>query len=127
MNPSITIALLIGVALMAMFINPIQSESMRSKRWTFNTWRLHGGRYASHTTSFNPNIGLIFLGNFKVSNKIFFHLVPHYSTIFADVNDQDQLLNVDNDNDDPTIKILTRQLRFCQLLDLAHKKDDYSD
>ncbi|CAF3245185.1 unnamed protein product [Rotaria socialis] len=109
MNPSITIALLIGVALMAMFINPIQSESMRSKRWTFNTWRLHGGRYASHTTSLNPNI------------------VPHYSTIFADVNDQDQLLNVDNDNDDPTIKILTRQLRFCQLLDLAHKKDDYSD
>ncbi|CAF2094323.1 unnamed protein product [Rotaria magnacalcarata] len=109
MNPSITIGLLIGVALTAMFINPIQSESMRNKRWTFNSWRLHGGRYASHATSLNPNT------------------VPNYPTIFADVNDQDQPLNVGNDNDDSTIEIFTRPLPFCQLLDLEHKKDNYSD
>jgi hypothetical protein len=53
MNSSKTIFLFAIVALIMLFVFPIQSIAinenseklpMRHKRWTFNTWRLHGRR-----------------------------------------------------------------------------------
>jgi len=42
-----------------LIIIPIQSIPTRHKRWTFNSWRLHGRRYTPNTP-LNPTTGLIF-------------------------------------------------------------------
>jgi hypothetical protein len=47
--------MIIVTAMIMLLIIPIQSVPTRQKRWTFNTWRLHGRRYAP----INPITGLI--------------------------------------------------------------------
>ncbi len=70
MNSSKTIFIIAAIALIMLFVFPIQSISInddsvqfpiRHKRWTFNTWRLHGRRQLSN------GLILIFL-----KKKIFF-------------------------------------------------------
>lgn len=49
------------IALFIMTISPMQIESLRQKRWTFNSWRLHGGRHTPSTSLVNPYTGLFLL------------------------------------------------------------------
>ncbi|UJR25081.1 hypothetical protein I4U23_006441 [Adineta vaga] len=45
MNSLKTVRMIITVtALIILVVSPIQSMSTHGKRWTFNTWRLHGSR-----------------------------------------------------------------------------------
>ncbi|CAF2495594.1 unnamed protein product [Rotaria sp. Silwood2] len=80
--------------------------SAHHKRWTFNSWRLHGRRYTSQAPLLNPTIE------------------PFSFTISPDVNHQDQLLDVDNDDDDDTYKRLLHQLQLFQKLELKQKEDN---
>ncbi len=100
-----------------LIIIPIQSIPTRHKRWTFNTWRLHGHRYKPHT-SLNPTTGLIFF-NIKKYENIF-----KFRILFNDVNHQDQPVNVDNDIDDESYNMLLRLLQFFQILDREQKEKD---
>ncbi|CAF1060193.1 unnamed protein product [Rotaria sordida] len=92
--------------LITMLIIPIKSMSMRDKRWTFNSWRLHGRRYTSHAPVLTPTIE------------------PYPPTIATDVNPQDQLLNGDNDEDDNIYNSLICRLQLFQKLDRKQKVED---
>jgi len=73
MPSSKTIFIVAVIALIMLFVYPIQSMSIndhsvklpiRHKRWTFNTWRLHGRRQLSN--------GLIFFKFFFKKEENFF-------------------------------------------------------
>ncbi len=92
-----------------------------NKRWTFNTWRLHGPKYASHAPV-NPTTGRIL---FKIKNKIkinvYLSLEPYSSTVPTYVNPQGQFLDID---DDERLKTLLQLLRFLQMLDHEEKQQE---
>jgi len=78
MNSSKIVFIIAVIALMMLFVFPIQSMSIndgslklptRHKRWTFNTWRLHGRRQLSN--------GLIYI---FIKKKIF--IFPFFRFIF---------------------------------------------
>lgn len=59
MNSLTTITMIAVITLIIGFTVPIKSLPLHEKRWTFNTWRLHGHRHAPHA-SINPTTGLIY-------------------------------------------------------------------
>ena len=50
MNSSRIIVLITIAAMIMLLLIPVESIPTRQKRWTFNTWRLHGRRYTPHAT-----------------------------------------------------------------------------
>ncbi len=64
--------MIIVTAMIMLLIIPIQSIPTRQKRWTFNTWRLHGRRYIP----INPATGLIdFEYRYKYGNIFQFRIL----------------------------------------------------
>ncbi len=106
MNSPKTIVMIAVLALIMLLVCPTQSRptddnsdklSTRQKRWTFNTWRLHGRRQLSN--------GSIFL-SVKQNLCLFIFLVDLYSpkTLLSPSNAGYQY-QVFNDEDDMARKI----------------------
>jgi hypothetical protein len=97
MNSSKTIFIIAAIALIMLFVFPIQSISInddsvqfptRHKRWTFNTWRLHGRRQLSN--------GLILIFLKKKIKNIFF-LLDFYSPKTSNGEYHSHIFNNDDD------------------------------
>ncbi|CAF1316165.1 unnamed protein product [Adineta steineri] len=103
MNSSKTIATVISVtALIILFVSPLQSMPIHDKRWTFNTWQLHGPRYTPHTST-NPTTE------------------AYSSTVSTNINPHDQLLNFDFEHNDP-LKMLIKFMRVLEMLEREQKE-----
>jgi hypothetical protein len=96
MNSSKIVFIIALIALMMLFVFPIQSMSIndgslklptRHKRWTFNTWRLHGRRQLSN--------GLIYI--FIKKKYLFFLFLDLYFPKTSNVDHQYDMFNNEND------------------------------
>lgn len=101
MNSSKTIFLFAIIALIMLFVYPIQSiptndqsENLpiRHKRWTFNTWRLHGRRQLSN--------GLILIISFSKKNSLLFCFLDFYFPKTSNGNYENGINDITNKIDE---------------------------
>jgi len=106
-----TVVVIIIIAIM-LFVLPVQSmlirDSARDKRWTFNSWRLHGRREASDLSPLHMN-------------DMYAPMAPP-----SEADLRYQLVNIVDGDDDDAFKTLEHLLRLLQALHQEHK-DKNSD
>ena len=98
------------IALIILLSSPIQSMSMHRKRWSFNTWRLHGSRTFPASTPY-PTTGLYrLLVSTEATSS---YSEPSSTTAPMDIN---QIVLAEHDYENDPIAVLTQFLRVLEMM-----------
>lgn len=116
------ITIITVTTLIIFLIIPVQSIPTHHKRWTFNSWRLHGRPHPAQTPTNPPTGSILSITYIKIFFSIL-NLESYSSTISttSTINHQEHSVDVDNYDDRDSYKMLLQLLQFFQMLEYDEK------